>query len=136
MILFMVLTRLATNQPVLSTIGASFGMLAEGRVCMPDTTKIVPRSPRAKLSQPVRVRPYDPHDPEEVCVTENLSRKGFYFETSLSHYFSGMCVAVTRNFVPGDLMNREEGAEVVRVERLKNGKWGVAIRVLISSPVL
>ena len=103
---------------------------------MQETIKPIPRSPRAKLSQPVRVRPYDPHDPEEVCVTENLSRKGFYFETSLSHYFSGMCVAVTRNFVPGDPMNREEGAEVVRVERLKNGKWGVAIRVLISSPVL
>jgi hypothetical protein len=100
---------------------------------MPQTTKPGPRSPRAKLSQRVRVRPYDPHDPEEVCVRQNLSRTGFDFETSLRHYFSGMGVGVTRNFAPGDLMNREEGGEVVRVERLNNGKWGVAIHVLISS---
>ena len=101
---------------------------------MQQTTKTVPRSPRAKLAQPVRVRPYDPHDPEEVCVTENLSRMGFYFESSMSHNFSGMSVGVTRNFTPGDPVNREERGEVVRVERVKNGKWGVAIRVLVSSP--
>jgi hypothetical protein len=114
--------------------GFASACLREGGVCMQQTTKIIPRSPRAKLSQSVRVRPYDPHDPEEVCVTQNLSRMGFYFETSLGHYFSGMSVGLTRNFAPGDPVNREERGEVVRVERLKNGNWGVAIRILISSP--
>jgi hypothetical protein len=33
---------------------------------------------------------------------------GFYFETSLGHYFSGMAVGLTRNFAPGDPVNREE----------------------------
>ena len=101
---------------------------------MHQMTKAVPRSPRAKLAQRVRVRPSDPLEPEEVCVTENLSKLGFYFETSMSHYFSGMSVGVTRNFTPGDPVNRDERGEVVRVERLKNGNWGVAIRILISSP--
>ena len=78
----------------------------------------------------MRVRPYDSHLPEEICVTQNVSRRGFYFETSLGHYFSGMYVHVTRNFHPGDPMSCEETADVVRVERLETGKWGVAIRLL------
>ena len=100
---------------------------------MPQTIKAGLRPPRAKIAQPVRVRPYDSHYPEEMCVTQNVSRKGFYFETSLGHYFSGMYVYVTRNFHPGDLMSREETADVVRVEKLNSGKWGVAIRVLSAS---
>src|ERR1700688_3442689 len=100
---------------------------------MPQTIKAGLRPPRAKMAQPVRVRPYDPHLPEEMCVTQNVSRRGFYFETSLGHYFSGMYVRVTRNFRPRDPVRCEETADVVRVERLETGKWGVAIRVLQSS---
>ena len=40
-----------------------------------------------------------------------------------------MEVAVTRNFDPADLLSREEIAEVVRVEKLANGNWGVAVRI-------
>jgi hypothetical protein len=101
---------------------------------MPPIIKAGLRPPRAKLAQPVRVRPYDSHYPEEMCVTQNVSRKGFYFETALGHYFPGMYVYVTRNFHPEDLMGREETADVVRVEKLKSGKWGVAIRVLATLP--
>jgi hypothetical protein len=39
-----------------------------------------------------------------------------------------MGIAVTRNFVP-DPLSREEVAEVVRIEKLQNGKWGVAVRI-------
>jgi hypothetical protein len=91
------------------------------------------RPPRAKLSQPVRVRPFDSHCPEEIGVTQNVSRKGLYFETLQGHYFSGMEVYVTRNFNPRDPMSHDEAGEVVRVERLANGKWGVAIRILAFS---
>jgi hypothetical protein len=97
---------------------------------MPHTTKAKQRPARAKMAQRVRVRPFDSHYPEEICITQNLSRTGFYFETSLGHYFTGMFVYVTRNFHPGDFMSCAETADVVRVERLKSGKWGVAIRVL------
>ena len=95
---------------------------------MPHSTKT--RLPRAKLSQTVRVRPYQSQLPAEICVTENVSRRGFYFETSLRHYFVGMYVHVTRNFHAGDLMSGEEPGDVVRVESLRNGKCGVALRIL------
>lgn len=101
---------------------------------MQPTIKAGLRPPRAKMAQPVRVRPFDSHYPEEMCVTQNVSRRGFYFETLLGHYFTGMYVYVTRNFHPGDFMSREETADVVRVEKLKSGKWGVAMRVLAASP--
>ena len=96
---------------------------------MPQTTA-AKRPPRAKLSQPMRVRPYLSRLPEEICVTQNVSRRGFYFETSFAHYFVGMYIHVTRNFHAGDLMSGEEPGDVVRVERLRNGKWAVAIRIL------
>lgn len=96
-------------------------------------TKAGQRPPRAKLSQPVRVRPFESRYPEETGVTENVSRKGLYFETPLGHYFAGMEVYVTRNFNPRDPMSHDEAGEVVRVERVKNGKWGVAIRILAFS---
>jgi hypothetical protein len=87
------------------------------------------RPSRVKLRQPVHIRPFDAHCHPEVCTTVNLSRHGIYFETSLAHYFAGMDIAVTRNFVPSDPLSREEIGEVVRVERLQNGKWGVAVRI-------
>jgi hypothetical protein len=58
------------------------------------------RPPRAMLSQPMRIRPYDSHLPEEICVTQNVSRKGFCFETSLGHYFAGLYVAMTELTAP------------------------------------
>ena len=78
----------------------------------------------------VSVRPADAHYDSEVCTTLNTSRAGFYFETSQKHYFPGMIVHFTRNFRASDPMNREERGDVVRVEKLDSGKWGVAVRVL------
>lgn len=87
------------------------------------------KAPRVKLTQPVRVRPLDNHYSEEICNTENVSKNGLYFKTSLGHYYEGMNASVTRNFQADDPMQREEAAKVVRVERLSDGRWGVAIRV-------
>ena len=89
------------------------------------------RAPRAKVSQPVRVRPLDSNCRGEVCTTLNVSRTGLYFATSVGHYFAGMDVNVTRNFQPDDPTNREEPANVVRVDKLRSGKWGVAIRIIM-----
>lgn len=87
-------------------------------------------APRAKLSLTVRVRPFDFRLSEEVCTTANVSRTGFYIETSVGHYYSGMNLSVARNFRPGDTVHREETAKVMRVEKLSNDRWGVAIRIL------
>jgi hypothetical protein len=63
-------------------------------------------------------------------MTANVSRTGLYMETSAGHYYAGMNVSVTRNFQPEDRMHREETGTVTRVERLNDGRWGVAIRIL------
>jgi hypothetical protein len=86
---------------------------------------------RENLSEPVRVCPCDPQYPVEVCTTLNVSRNGLYFATTEEHYFPGMNVIVTLNFCSDDPIQREYIGDVVRLERLGDGKWGVAIRILM-----
>ena len=100
---------------------------------MPQAIGTGTRPPRAKMAQRTRVRPYNSHLPEEICLTQNVSRRGFYFQSLLGHYFAGMYVYVTRNFHEEDPMSREEAGDVVRVERLASGKWGVAVRILSAA---
>jgi hypothetical protein len=96
-------------------------------------------APRAKISLPIRVRPFDLKYPEEICTTLNMSRDGMFFVTSARHYlelhFRGAKVRVMRNFQPNDPANQEEIGEVVRVEepREKDGKWGVAICIVTAT---
>ena len=92
-------------------------------------------APRAKISLPIRVRPFDSKYPEDICTSLNISRDGLYFVTTAGHflelYFRSMKVHVTRNFQPNDPANQEEIGDVVRVEGPNDGKWGVAIRISI-----
>ena len=88
--------------------------------------------PRAKISLPIRVRPFDPIYPEEICTTLDMSKSGLFFATPARHYselqLRHMKVHVMRNFQPNDAANREEVGDVVRVVGPKDGKWGVAIQ--------
>jgi hypothetical protein len=84
------------------------------------------KAARVKLSRTVLVRPFDFHLSEEVCKTRNLSRTGLYFESPFGHYYAGMDVLLAWNFQPDDT----ETGKVMRVTRLSDGKWGVAIRIL------
>ena len=86
---------------------------------------------RENRSEPVRICPCDPLYSEEVCTTLNVSRDGLYFATARDHYFPGMNVIVSLNLRSDDPMNREYVGDVVRLERLEDGKWGVAIRILM-----
>jgi hypothetical protein len=86
---------------------------------------------REDLSIPIRVCPCDSQYPEEVCTTLNVSRNGLYFVTSIQHYFPGINVIVTLNFRWDDPMQREYIGDVARLERLEDGKWGVALRILM-----
>lgn len=92
------------------------------------------RTPRAKVSLPVRIRCFEPKCPEEIGKTSNVSREGFYFETTARHfleqYFHNWKVRVTRNFQPGDLANVEETGQIVRIDRLPEGRLGVAVQIL------
>lgn len=90
-------------------------------------------TPRENLSEPVLVRPCDSEYPEEICTTVNVSRSGLYLMTSTEHYTVGMTVAVTLNFGADDPIHREQIGDVVRVERIEDDKWGVAIRILMHN---
>jgi hypothetical protein len=90
-------------------------------------------TPRENLSEPVRVRPCDSQYPEEICTSTNVSRTGLYLVTSSEHYFIGMNVIVSLNFGPDDPMHRDQIGDVVRVDKLEDGKWGVAIRILMHN---
>jgi len=101
---------------------------------MPETTETQyaekRRSRRAKIVKPLRVRPSEPRDEhfEDLPVSINASKEGIYFHTRRANYYKGMRLFVTFPFTsPHDPMNCEYMAEVVRVEKLANGRFGVAV---------
>jgi hypothetical protein len=90
---------------------------------------------RAKIARPVRVRPSEPRDDhfEDLPISVNASKSGIYFISRLQSYYPGMRVFVTFPYSsPHDPINSEYLAEVVRVERLENGKCGVAVHLRMS----
>jgi len=90
---------------------------------------------RAKISKPLRVRPSEPRDEhfEDLPVSVNASKEGIYFHTRRSNYYKGMRVFVTFPFTSAhDPMNCEYVAEVVRVESLANGRFGVALHLKMT----
>lgn len=88
------------------------------------------RSRRAKIVKPLRVRPSEPRDEhfEDLPVSVNASKEGIYFISRRSNYYKGMRLFVTFPFASThDPMNCEYVAEVVRVENLPNGRFGIAV---------
>jgi hypothetical protein len=90
---------------------------------------------RAKMSRPLRVRPSDPNDDhfEDLPVSVNASKDGIYFTSRLASYYPGMRVFVTFPFTSAhDPMNCEYVAQVLRVEELAKGKFGVAVNLKMT----
>ena len=92
------------------------------------------REPRTKLSQVVRIRPFDSNLLPEDCTTLNVSHDGLYFATSKGHYARGVYVYVMSDFQLDDPMDQAVAGVVVRVETLEDDIWGVAIHTF--SPML
>ncbi len=93
------------------------------------------RSRRAKIARTVRVRPSEPRDEhfEDLPISVNASKEGIYFTTRRETYYPGMRVFVTFPYSsPHDPMNSEYVAQVVRVEKLPNKKFGVAVHLLMT----
>src|SRR2546427_4255463 len=94
------------------------------------------RNHRARISLPIRVRSADFVDDQvdEVRATINVSRGGLYFSSQRCSYHRGMKLLLTillRDFVvvagPGG------GGRGVRGGHFKNGRTGVAVRLLKST---
>ena len=89
---------------------------------------------RIKISRSMLVRPSDPKYKEEVQTTLNASRDGLYFTTRAKHYYVGMRLSVTLGYAPNDPCNSASFGEVVRIERLKDGRFGIAVQILLDYP--
>ena len=93
------------------------------------------RSRRAQIARTLRVRPSEPRDThfEDLPISVNASREGIYFKSWQETYYPGIRVFVTFPYsTPHDPMNCEYVAEVRRVEKLANGKFGVAVQLLMT----
>lgn len=84
------------------------------------------------MARQVLVKPHDPFYLEEVQTTANISKDGYYFITAASHYYMGMPVGVTFPYTPGDPFNTEKSAKVVRIDRLPEGKFGIALQLILT----
>ena len=84
---------------------------------------------RVKIARPLLARPSDPKYKEEVQTTLNSSRDGLYFRTQSKHYYVGMRVSVILGYAPTDRCNSPSFGEVVRIDRLKDGGFGIAVQI-------
>jgi hypothetical protein len=87
------------------------------------------REPRVQVDRLVYVQADDPEGGhfEEVRSMRDLSRSGFYFITERVSYRPGIQLQVVPAF---GCLNLEYVGEVVRVEKLPFGEFGVAVRLL------
>ena len=86
-------------------------------------------SRRVKVSRPLLIRPSDPKFKEEVQVTLNSSRDGLYFRTRAKHYHVGMRVSVILGYIPNDRCNSTSLGKVIRIDRLEDGSFGIAVQI-------
>jgi len=87
------------------------------------------------MARPLRVRPSEPRDEhfEDLPVSINVSKEGIFFQSRRENYYKGMRVFVTFPFTSvHDPMNCEYVAEVVRVEKLPNNRFGIALHLLMT----
>jgi hypothetical protein len=87
------------------------------------------REHRAKIARPVYMQGADAAGVqfEELRTTRDLGRWGFYFVTERDSYRVGMVVQAIPAF---GCLNCEYEGEVVRVEKLPAGEYGVAVHLL------
>jgi PilZ domain len=90
------------------------------------------RSRRIRIGQPMKIRVLDSKDTfEELNITKNVAREGIFFISSLARYHEGMRLYVTvPHHNPRDPQDREYLAQVVRLEKLDEGQYGVALQFL------
>jgi hypothetical protein len=96
----------------------------------PRLRSIVRRERRVALSQPVCLRPVNLRYPQENCRSVEVSKGGLLLESPFDHYYAGMEVYLTRNVHAGGPANAEEHGSVVRVEKMRDGRSRMAIRII------
>ncbi len=94
------------------------------------TSRELRRLRRTKLPVPVRLRPEEVRVGEEVATARNSSRDGVYFTTPRNVYYPGMTLRMAYPYyLSSSGIHPECTAHVVRVEKLSDSEWGVALKV-------
>ena len=89
-------------------------------------------SRRIKISRPLLAPSLrSENKEEEVQTTLNTSRDGLYFRTRAKHYYVGMRVSVILGYARTDCCNSTSFGEVVRIDRLKDGSFGIAVQIQV-----
>jgi hypothetical protein len=89
------------------------------------------KATREKSSMPARVRTSNPAHEDEVRTSVNRSDQGIYFTTWNEHYCVGMSLGITFPYSSAiELYSSERKAEVVRIEKLTDGRLGIAVKML------
>jgi hypothetical protein len=99
----------------------------------PPRTQERRRSRRIRIGQPLKIRPSGPNDQpfEDANITKNVSRSGIYFVSALKSYYEGMRVFVAvPHHSPREPLDHEYLGQVVRVDALNDGLWGIAVEFL------
>jgi hypothetical protein len=86
---------------------------------------------RMAIAKPVLACPFGPECTEEVQTTSNISSDGLYFETPSNHYRKGMPISVVVGYGSDNRFHPPSFGRVARVDRLKNGHFGIAIQILM-----
>jgi hypothetical protein len=100
---------------------------------MPIETTERRRQPRTNLSEVLFIRASDSRLAPDSCTSLNVSKDGLYLATLAGNYAPGLKVCVTSEFHVGTQLNFISEAIVVRVEKLEDGRWGVAIQICAPS---
>jgi len=99
----------------------------------PDKQNERRRSRRIKIGQPLKIHPSDPKDAhfEDLNVTTNVSKDGIYFVSRIRTYAEGMRLHVTvPHHSPRNEQDREYLGQVVRINTLSEGQFGIAVQLL------
>jgi hypothetical protein len=88
------------------------------------------KATREKFSMPARVRTSNPAHEDEVRTSVNRSDQGIYF-TTWNELTVGMSLGITFPYSSAiELNSSERKAEVVRIDKLTDGRLGIAVKML------
>ncbi len=94
------------------------------------------RTRRVRMKQGMKVRSTSPKGGqfEEIGTTTNVSQDGVYFVTKKDVYREGMRLYVTVPYhSPFSSQNYEYLGQVARIDEMKDGQRGIAVRFLSST---
>ncbi len=96
------------------------------------TSRELRRLRRTRLPVPVRLQPEEVRVGEEITTAYNSSRNGVYFTTRRNVYYPGMRLRMAFPYYASSSgIHPECTAHVVRVEKLSDSEWGVALKVVL-----